>query len=125
VQTPEHPDAAGQPANLSPHPSRSAPLCGNCLHRKVGASLGPSRCGHPGAPVDLVFGAPSLSCEDARSIQSPCDMYFCVNHCGPAGVLFAPAPLQCPTCSGVGQLRKPYARGLEACPDCSTKRGAP
>lgn len=48
------------------HPTRRAPLCADCKHveKAVGTLW---RCNHPSAPVNIVSGHSTLTCERARS----------------------------------------------------------
>ena len=76
-----------------PHPTRTTQPCVACRHLVIPGDL----CNHPGAPVDLVHGRPTLSARAMRGgpaavaeVQA-CSRGTSMQLCGPAARLFEPA----------------------------------
>ncbi len=77
----------------SQHPSRSAPLCKDCKHL-LREQRSASRCAHPRAEVDLVYGYPVRWAEHMRTDD---------RYCGHEAAWFERSPSAgCTTCHGSG-----------------------
>lgn len=68
----------------TPHPSRTAPLCGNCKHYMRLRST----CNHPSTPACPINGGPTVSIHDMRTASASLIRMRDITPCGPDGTLF-------------------------------------
>ena len=69
---------------MNAHPSRSVPLCTDCIYKRG------SRCNHPSVPVDPIRGIPLIAAGAMRAALTGFDEHLGVTPCGKAGLLFTP-----------------------------------